>query len=303
MKKLLPLLLFSVVLVSLCSDFPIQLPNLPLSNLPSQTQGVATIDSGSPDLFVNVQTLSSEIKSGRSLQVFFEMRNKQNYDLDSVDLEVYDHPCFEEGNNFIKNDCGHSGTLKANQSCAWSWRWNSTEGSSDDRTCSIKFRVNYEAGNSIFQDIAVLSQSEYDQREADGTLQNVPIQSTYAKGPLQVSLTFSEPQPFISNQEGYNMFINYNNVGDGLFADEEKDIDLSLTVPDNMENLNCDHYSGSDKLRLDSSSLKFIKGRSVPTICTFSTPEIPTMSIRSMKIEIGYKYTLYDSFPITVTSS
>jgi hypothetical protein len=300
MKKLISLLILFVVLISLCSELPIQLPSLPI-----QTNGAATIDSSSPDIFVSVETPSSEIRSGRSLQLFFEIRNKQLYDLRKVNFSVYDYPCFDvTGNSFTKDNCGSGGTLKSNQSCMWSWRW--TADSSDiDRTCSIKFKVSYEASNSIFQDIAVLSQAEYNQREASGTLGSIPIQFTSAKGPLSVYLTFSEPQPFIAGQGGYNMYINYNNVGDGLFVDETNDINLDLTAPNNMQGLSCDGYdpiSGTNVLHL-AKSLKFIKGRSVPTICDFNTPQISTLSIRSLNMEINYKYTLYGSFPITVRGS
>ena len=310
MEKLLPLLIILIVLISLCSELPIQLPQLP--SLPTQTNGAATIDSGSPDIFVNVETPTSEIRSGRSLQLFFEIRNKQLYNLRNVDFEVYDYPCFNDDRNIGKfhvcptcpiNCTG--GTLKSNQSCMWSWRW-TADPSDIDRTCSIKFKVSYEATNSIFQDIAVLSQAEYNQREASGTLGSIPIQFTSAKGPLSVYLTFSEPQPFIANQEGYNMYINYNNVGDGLFVDEASDIEVHLTPPDNMIGLDCRNYSpvpDTNIIRL-SKPLKFIKGRSVPTICDFSTPQISTLSIRSLNIEIiNYKYTLYDSFPITARGS
>jgi hypothetical protein len=302
MKKLISLLIFSVVLVSLCSELPIQLPQLP--SIPGQTSGAATIDSGSPDIYVNVETPTSEIKSGRDIQLFFEIRNKQLYDLRNVNFSVYDNPCFDvAGNNLTKDNCGSSGTLKSNQSCMWSWRWTS-DLSNIDRTCSIKFKVSYEASNSIFQDISVLSQAEYDQREASGTLGSIPIQFTSAKGPLQVYLTFSEPQPFISGQSGYNMYINYNNVGDGLFADETKDINLDLTAPDNMQGLNCRNYTNiQGNIFQLSVPLKFIKGRSVPTICDFNTSDVSTISIRSLDMEINYKYTLYGSFPITVRSS
>jgi hypothetical protein len=297
MKKLISLLIFSVVLISLCSELPIQLS---LPNLPGQTQGVATIDSGSPDIFVNVETSTSEIRSERSLQLFFELRNKQLYNLRNVHFEFYDYPCFDvAGNNLTKDNCGSGGTLRSNQSCMWSWRWNSS--SSDiDRTCSIKFKVSYEATNSIFQDIAVLPQAEYNQREATGTLGSIPIQFTSAKGPLSVYLTFSEPQPFIAGQGGYDMYINYNNIGDGFFGDLNGKITLNSS--DNI-NLNCDDYGKVGSTLTLNKKLDFINGRSVPTICNFSTSQESTISIRSLNMEINYKYTLYGSFPITVRGS
>lgn len=303
MKRLITLLILFVVAVSLCSELPFSLPEIPTGT----SQGAATIDSGSPDIYVNVETLASEIKSGRSMQLFFELGNKQLYDLTNVYFEVYDHPCFNIASNNFSYNC-KDGTLRSNETCSWSWRWDSdTEGSNADRTCQIKFLVSYSATNSIFQDIAVLSETEYNQRETAGTLNSIPIQFNSAKGPLQVYLTFSEPQPFIADQSGYSMFINYNNAGDGLFADETNDIDIRLNVSDNIKDLSCgDQYTGSfPNFQLNKDKpLKFIKGRSVPTICSFSTSsDVSTMSIRSLNIEIGYKYTLYGSFPIIVRGS
>jgi hypothetical protein len=213
------LLLLLIVLISLC----VQLPEIPAQ------PGAVTVDRGSPDIFINVETRSSEIKSGRNATVYFELRNKQSYDLKNVRFEVYDHPCFTSG-DFSKDIT----TLKSNQSVVWSSRWTSDK-STIDRQCPIKFSTSYEATNSIYQDIAVLSQAEYDQREEAGTLQNIPIQSSSARGPLNIYLTFSEPQPFIANQE-YTMYINYYNTGDGLLGDLNGNI--FLTPPNNI-NLNC----------------------------------------------------------------
>lgn len=291
MKILILLLVFFVVLVSMCSELPFELP-LPNIEIPSETQGAATIDSGSPDIYVNVETLSSEVKSGRSMQLFFELRNKQQYDLTNINFDVYDHPCFDVSDNGFSYDC-KDGILRSNESCVWSSRWTAdSEGSSGDRTCQIKFKVSYEATNSIFQDIVVLPQVEYNQREIDGTLNNIPIQFTPAKGPLQIYLTFSEPQPFIASQPSYSMFINYNNAGDGFF--DSTDVNL---VPSNNIILTCpDDYTSNHLTR----TLTFVKGRSVPTDCSFSTAAADTISIRSFEIKTGYKYTLYGSFPITV---
>ncbi|OGI12192.1 hypothetical protein A3K64_02565 [Candidatus Micrarchaeota archaeon RBG_16_36_9] len=293
MKKLIYLLIFAVVLTSLCSELPIQLP-FPLPDLNTNAQGISNIDSGSPDIFLNVESLSPEVKSERSIQFFFSIRNKQTYDLSDVKFEIYDRPCFDKSNseeNFIR-DCG---ILKPNASCTWSSRWTADKTESD-KTCSIRFLLNYSARNLIYQDIVVLPESEYNQREASGTLNSIPIQLTSAKGPLQVYLSFSEPQPFIADKTGYSMHVNYNNVGDGFFDNLEDKIIVS--VPDNMD-LSCEDYTGSQTLTLNKD-LKFIKGRAVSSVCNFNTPQLSTMSIRSLNMEINYKYTLYDSFTITV---
>jgi hypothetical protein len=294
MKKII-LILLPIVLISLCS----YLPDLQLPFMTGNTQ-VATIDSGSPDLFLNVKTTSTDIKGGRSVQVIFELRNKQDYNLNYVKLVVYDHPCFPSGEPspaFNKTDCGNGGTLRANQSCIWSWRWNS-ETSDVDKDCSIKFLVTYEAKNSIYQDIAILPETEYLQRQEANTLSNIPINSNSPSGPLNLYLTFSESQPFIAGGKDYDMYINYNNAGNGFFGDMNGKI--KLTSPNNIENLDCINYSKSGSILTLNKELDFINGRSVPTNCKFDTLSEPTLNIRSLSVDIDYTYTLYNSISITV---
>ncbi len=292
MRKII-LILLPIVLISLCS----YLPNFQFPSLTGNTQ-VASIDSGSPDIFLNVETTSTDIKGGRDVQVIFELRNKQAYSLTGVVVNVYDHPCFTSG-DFTKTDCGKGGTLRANQSCVWSWRWGS-DTSESDRDCSIKFLINYSAENSAYQDIVVLPKSEYLQRQVDGTLSNIPVNSNSPSGPLNIYLTFSEPQPFIANESGYDMYINYNNIGNGFFENLKDKI--TLRYPDNIRNFNCIDYSWSSGTTVTlNTDLDFINGRSVPTNCYFDTIiDTPTINIRSMLINISYTYTLYNSISITV---
>jgi hypothetical protein len=295
MKKII-LILLPIVLISLCS----YLPDLQLPFLTENTQ-VANIDSGSPDLFLNVETTSTDIKGGRGIQVIFELRNKQSYDLKNVELKVYDYPCFSATSSDELDMCPNchtncsGGKLRANQSCIWSWRWNS-DTSDVDRQCSIKFLVTYKAKNSIYQDIAILPETEYLQRQVANTLSNIPVHSSSASGPLNVYLTFSEAQPFIAGEEGYGMYINYNNAGNGFFGDMSGKI--NLTAPDNIENLNCG--TDYDSTLTLNRKLDFINGRSVPTNCNFDTISAPTLNIRSLSIDVGYTYTLYNSISITV---
>ncbi|MFH1473285.1 MAG: hypothetical protein ABIE55_00145 [Candidatus Aenigmatarchaeota archaeon] len=289
------LLLLSIFLVSLCS-LCIQLPDLTIPGL--ESSGIVTTDMGSPDIFLNVETSSSQINSGRGVQVFVELRNKQAYDLNNVHFEVYDNACFPENLNsglFVKDDCGDEGTLKGNRSCVWSWRWTS-DPSEIDRQCSIKFLTSYEAKNSVFQDIAVLSLNEYQQREMEGTLQSIPISSSYAKGPLNVYLSFPESQPFIAGLSEYAMDINYNNNGNGFL----EDVKIYLIYPNNIMDLSCDGYISSGSTLSLIDELKFIKGRAVPTRCSFKTASTSTIDIKSIDVAVIYEYKIYDSIPITV---
>ena len=287
------LFLIPVVLVSLCTQLPDLLPELPFL----QAQKIVTSDMGNSDIFIKAETSSSQIKAGRSVQVIFELRNKQLYDLKNVYFEVYDHPCFPNNLNsglFTKNDCGEDGTLRTNQTCIWNWRWTS-ETSDIDRQCTIRFKTSYELTNSIFQDIVVLPEPEYLQKEVEGTLKDIPIHHSSAKGPLDISFSFSEPQPFMESQTGYNMYINYYNKEQGFI----KDLNIRITIPNNID-LTCEGYTKTGNKLVLNKELKFIKGRAVPTICNFTTFPTSTISIRSLSLTANYKYVLYNSIPIMV---
>jgi hypothetical protein len=290
MKKMILLLIVPVVLVSLCT----QLPSLPFGDMFQDTGSV--VESGSPDILVKATSFSSQIKSGRSAQVSFELSNLQQYDLTNVILEVYDHPCFpDDSAKFIQQYA----KIRPNQTVSWTWRWNS-DPSDIDRACMIKFSVKYTANNYVYQDIAVLPESEYIQKESEGTLNDIPISSSYAKGPLNVYPTFSEPQPFMAGppgqvMTGYVMKINYFNTGSGFFDSTS----VTLNIPDNIAVSGCEDFSNLAR----TDKIDFIKGKAIPSECDFSTVSVPEMSIRSLGINLVYTYSVYNSFTITVKES
>jgi len=282
------LLILPIVLISLCANLPIQLPTFPQPQI--QQAGVFTIDVGSPDVFINIQAVPPEVKSGRYVQMIFELRNKHSYDLENVVLTVYDHPCFTEG-NFTSDEY----TIKANRSVSWTWKWKAETDLT--KQCLIRFRTKYDGEYFFSQDIAVLPESEYQLRSTQGTLKDVPIQSFSSDSPLSVSLIFSEEQPFLENQKGYYMYINYYNKGEGFFDT----INLNITTPSNIGNLNCADYVsiGADVLSLNKK-LTFIRNKATPTTCSFDTLSATAMNIKSLSITASYKYVLDNSISITV---
>lgn len=283
------LLILPIVLISLCIDLSqIQMP----TTTQSQQVGVVTIDAGSPDIFINVQVLPPEIKSGRSVQMTFELRNKQLYDLENVVLNIFDHPCFPDNLNtglFSKN----FGTIKANRSAFLTLKLTSEPNIVLSKDCLTKFMISYDASYSYFQDIAVLSQSEYDTKSMAGTLKDIPIQTSSTESAFGISLSFSDQQPFLENQKEYYMYINYFNKGEGFL----NSIDLRLSPPSNIRNLSCRDYTSGFTL---NKTLTFIKGKANPSVCIFDTPSISAMDIKSFEITASYKYVLDNSISIRV---
>ena len=280
------LLILAIVLVSLCAGLP-EIPFLNPGNVTVQKAGILIIDSESPDVFIRAEPIPTEVKARRNVNVFFELRNKNNYDLKNVNFTVYD-PCLFTG-DLEKN----ISEIKANRTYSFSLKW--TAGSTEfDRDCNVKFRILYDAEYSLFQDIAVLSQSEYEQREVAGTLNNIPIQSSFPDSPLRISLSFSDTQPFMENEK-YYMIIDYTNVGSGLV--EVKERDIRIQTPTNINNFYCSDYDSNLALK---EKLNFIGNRAPTSTCNFNTTTTQTMDIKSLSITARYKYILDSSILIKV---
>jgi hypothetical protein len=280
MKKTVFPLIF-IVLISLCS-----MPNLFQEGEVLQS-GVSIVDLGSPDIFLKIEAVPNEIKSGRTVLLMFEMRNKNNFDLEDIEVTAYDM-CLFQGTSTETID-----TLRANTTKTWSMKWSSDE-IDMDRDCVIKFRTEYTAQNSVFQDIAVLSESEYQQRELDGTLHNIPIQSSFPSSPLQIGLRFTDPQPLIDNEE-YSMFIDYNNIGEGIVELEQGSI--TIVRPGNIDTMSCNNYDNSLVLNRE---ITFINKRGTPTTCTFTTDSVDLLEIQTMRIDVDYVYKIDNSLTIKI---
>lgn len=298
MKNLILLTILLIILTSLCTYFPLELPQLPSDQV---QPGANIIQTETPDIFLRIELTSLEIIAGRNLQILFEIRNKQMYDLNDVILEAYDHPCFKDIDDTFSENID---TLKGNRTILTTWRWKSDTDLFMDKNCPIKFSLNYTANYSYFQDIAVLSESEYYQREASGTLKDIPIQSSSTVSPLGISIEFSEEQPLLENQN-YYMYINYYNRGDG-FITVNKD-DITLKTPTNINIIQEDgKYCGGDYNQKDANTFQlnknliFLRDKATPSTCKFTTSDVSTIDIKSLSLTANYKYLLDNSISVRV---
>lgn len=288
------LLLLSIVLVSLCAglpDIPFEIPFFNTQNTTIQKAGIVTMDAESPDVFLRAEIVPIEIRAGRDTAIFFELMNKNNYDLKNVSLLIYD-PCIFSGET-EKN----IGELKSNRTIQWSWNLKSSK-TDLDKDCNIKFRLMYEADYTTFQDIAVLTSTEYQTREVSGTLSTVPIQTSSSVSPLRVPITFSDEQPFIDN-ESYYMNLDYYKAGIGVIEVEN----ISIVIPNNLKNVSCNDYNfvpGIQNILYLNRKLNFINNRAAGSSCIFNTTTAEPMNIKSLAITGSYKYILDNSITIRV---
>jgi hypothetical protein len=285
------LLLMVIVLISLCTDIP-NFPDIPFLNNPIQT-GASGIEISNEDIYVNVNALPSEISGGGDVVLYFQITNKANYDLEGVSLNLYDTCVFEE----VQPES--IGTLKSNRTITKSWTL-SSQPVTLSRDCNIKFALSYNGKFTFYQDVVVLTQSEYNIRLLDGTLHNIPIKSLSSSSPLQISLTFSEEQPLLENTN-VNAQISYAYTGNGFIDVGTGDVKINLpSNPSNLEvsGTGCrgDYDSGLSLVE----PLKFINKKASPTTCTLRAKASQLIDIKLLTITADYKYTIDSSIPVRV---
>jgi hypothetical protein len=213
--------------------------------------------------------------------------------LEGVSLNLYDTCVFE-------GDQPESiGTLKSNRTITRSSTLTS-QPVTLSRDCNIKFALSYNGKFTFYQDVIVLTQSEYNTRLLQGTLHNIPIKTSSSSSPLQISLTFSEEQPLLENTN-VNAQISYAYTGSGFIDVGAGNVKINL--PDNLE------VSG-DYCRNDYDSslslinkLKFINKRASPTTCTFKVKASQLIDIKLLTITADYTYTIDGSIPVRVKGS
>jgi len=292
------LLILAIVFISLCVGLPIELPQLGQTPI-TQEPGVSIIDQGSPDIYLSIQTIPLEVRQGRTLTLIFEIRNKNTFDLEDVEVMAYDTCIFDYDDSSERTASYRDiDTLSPNETETWTWEW--ITGSTElEKDCEIKFKTEYIGNFSLFQDIAILSESEYKIRQLEGTLQNVPIRSYSSKTPLKITLTFPENQPFLEDITGYSMYIDYYNIGIGFITVNKEDIEID--IPGNIENqeLDCgDYYTSEGVLNKD---LRFIKNKALRTTCDFKTIKVgQPIDIKSLSLTANYKYVLDNSISVRV---
>ena len=215
----MPVLL--VLFTSLCVDLPFDMPDIPLPNV--QQNVLLGEDT---NLQISIETVPSEVVPGRNLTLIFQAVNRNTFDIDGIVIEAYDDCIFDSSSGNIETI-----DLRSNQSKTWTWEW-VTGPTSLEKNCEIKINTGYNGVYSLYQDIAVLSDSEYRIRELEGTIYNVPIKSYSSSNPFYITLTFPEKQPFRSDTSSYTMHLDYYKTGIGFLDINSGDI--TINIPDNI---------------------------------------------------------------------
>jgi len=226
MKKILFLSLILVVLVSGCINF---------GGGSLATFGVSeTIDN--PDMYLKVETSNDDVKAGRTMQVKTIIENKGDTTLNDVTITAYDLCLFRGDDKEASTD-----ELKANRSKEWIWKWVAAD-TQFETECDIKFLTEYNTTTHNERSVVVLEESEYYARELKQNLDDIPRTSYSSDNSLDISIGFSEEQPFLEGEEVY-VYINYNDVGNGILKQIEKG-DITIKMSDNLQG-ECSGYSST----------------------------------------------------------
>jgi len=283
--RYLLLIVIAIIFVSLCTEIPYISDFFPIE----QALGSLEVKTDS-EIYIRVEAIPKEVRSGRDVKITIELRNKANYNLKNVRLLAYDTCVFDPKGEYEKT----ISELRPNVTDLTRWEWTTKEVTLPT-DCPIKFRVEYDGQFSLFQDVVVLTEAEYEVRQQAGTLHNIPIQTSSSPRPLKISVSFTEDQPFLEDT-GVDMRIDYAYTGNA-FMDVD---DIIINVSKNLQSSKCEDYDISGNSLLLKEPLKFINKRASPSICTFAARASTSMDIRTLSLTATYKYILDNSILIKV---
>ncbi len=223
MKLAIMTALIAIVLISGCVDFG----GLRLGI------GGETSSLENPDISLEITSIPTQVKAGRNITLTTNISNNRQTDLKDVSVTLYD-PCFFLGNTNIIEDL----ELRPNRSKYVMTKLKAGD-TSFERECDIKFKTEYTTDYNMERSIAVLQETEYYNRELQGTLGDISLHSSTTESPLNIVITFSEPLPFIDNDEVY-MYIDYSYSGDGYITKIDQG-DITIEFPSNLE-VDCNDY-------------------------------------------------------------
>ena len=249
------------------------------------------------DLYYKVDVYPSEVYEGDTVKIRFGISSEK--DLENVKVEIVD-PCLFSVNGNTKNN---GNIVKDLQNLYKGMKktatFELTPGNVElETTCKIKFRITYDSYIKVVQDVVVLSDTEYKQREESGTLGEIEISSSKEPSSVEAELSFSEPQPFKENRN-IQIYIKYFNVGNGRIDKIEKD-SITIFFPENLEVSQCNGYQGLGNQWKLSKELIFYEGETEKNSCTVKTKANIPIDSGKLVIEGKYKYVIEDTISIKI---
>ncbi len=182
------LLIISIPLVILVSGC---IANFPFAQQASLVNPTVTVET--QDLVLKAEAVPLEVRSGKSLQLYFEIDALK--DIKDLSFAVSDSCLFSgELGGFEKQE------LKAERSK--DFKLTLIAGNVNfDTDCEIRFKSSYSASMIAAQDIIVLSETEFLNEQRTGKIGERQANFATTDNPLQVIFSFSNSQPFLDKTE------------------------------------------------------------------------------------------------------
>lgn len=279
---LLILSITAVVLVSGC------IANFPFAQQASLAN--PTVTSETQDLVLKAEAVPLEVRSGKKLDLYFELDALK--DLKDVSFNITD-ACLFSGDYagvFERQDMKENKTRDFKVSL--------TAGNVDfDTDCQIRFKSNYSARLIAAQDIIVLSEAEFLDEQRTGKINERQANFVSTDNPLQLAISFSDPQPFEDKTDEF-MYIEYSNTGSGTLEKLEKD-SVQFTTPGNVK-ITCDDYKADGNKLTLNRDLVFIDGRAKKSTCKLTTQANQPVDSKTLQITANYLYTIDNSINVKI---
>ncbi len=221
-------------------------------------------------------------------------------DIKNFAVDIYDACKFEDKSNAEeKSALKNPQEIKANHTKIYTLTY--SLGMIDfEGECEVRFKTSHKATATASTTVIALSDTEWQQRKARGTLSALPINTYVSSNPLKVEISWSEDPRFL-DQSTIQMYVEYRNAGSGSIKKLESKA-VNITLPKNLElaDPNCDDYSYDvDKRELILvRSLDFIAKKAKRSTCTFKTKAAGDIDSQSIVATADYVYETDNSVKI-----
>jgi len=168
-----------------------------------------------------------------------------------------------------------------------------------EQDCELKIRAEYTGNFSVVQTVTVLQEEEFERRDKENSLEQIPKAKFTQAGPFLADFSFSKPLPF---RDGGNisMFIDYKNNGKGLVG-KVSEGSVSIDYPENaLELVRCDDFSpvaGGLGLNVD---IGLTKGATKKSTCLFTTAAKTPIVSEPLRLSGSYRYRIDSSTKVKV---
>ncbi len=168
-----------------------------------------------------------------------------------------------------------------------------------EQECELKVKTEYTGNFSVIQTLTVLQEEEFERRDRENTLDQIPKTKFTQAGPFLADFSFSKQLPF---REGGNisMFVEYKNLGRGLVG-KVSEGSVSIDYPENaLELVRCDDFSLESGKLVSNVDIGLTKGATKKSTCLFTTTAKTPIVSEPLKLSGSYRYRIDSSTKVKV---